>query len=134
MVNRQVISVDKIESAFRDIKSFIEVAPMYVWTAEHVRAHFTICFLSHLIHRTLTLRLHRQPGRLTKDVVSHEKLYQTLSKSQIGHSRVKNVGIETRKQMKRQISRSGRGRKCPYTPRPQIGPPIFQEGKRGGLR
>ena len=85
-----------IESAFRDIKSFIEVAPMYVWTAEHVRAHFTICVLSYLINRTLTLRLHRQPGRVTKDVVSHEKLYQTLSKLQIDHIRVKNVGIETR--------------------------------------
>jgi len=84
-----------IESAFRDIKSFIEVAPMYVWTAEHVRAHFTICVLSYLIDRTLTLRLHRHPGRLTKDVVSHEKLYRTLSKCQIDHIRVKNVGIET---------------------------------------
>jgi transposase len=84
-----------IESAFRDIKSFIEVAPMYVWTAEHVCAHFTICVLSHLINRTLTLRLHRHPGRLTRDVVSHEKLYRTLSKCQIDHIRVKNVGIET---------------------------------------
>jgi transposase len=84
-----------IESAFRDIKSFIEVAPMYVWTAEHVRAHFTICVLSYLINRTLTLRLHRHPGRLTKDVVSHEKLYRTLSKCQIDRIRVKNVGIET---------------------------------------
>ncbi|PIP08289.1 MAG: hypothetical protein COX52_00630, partial [Syntrophobacterales bacterium CG23_combo_of_CG06-09_8_20_14_all_48_27] len=80
---------------FRDIKSFIEVAPMYVWTAEHVRAHFTICVLSYLINRTLTLRLHRHPGRLTKDVVSHEKLYQALSKCQIDHIKVKNIGIET---------------------------------------
>ena len=84
-----------IESAFRDIKSFIEVAPMYVWTAEHVRAHFTICVLSYLINRTLTLRLHRHPGRLTKDVVSHEKVYQILSKCQIDHIKVKNIGIET---------------------------------------
>jgi len=84
-----------IESAFRDIKSFIEVAPVYVWTAEHVRAHFTVCVLSYLINRTLTLRLHRHPGRLTEDVVSHEKLYQTLSKCQIDHIKVKNIGIET---------------------------------------
>jgi len=84
-----------IESAFRDIKSFIEVAPMYVWTAEHVRAHFTICVLSYLINRTLTLRLHRHPGRATRDVITHEKLYQTLSKCQIDHIKVKNIGIET---------------------------------------
>jgi transposase len=84
-----------IESAFRDIKSFIEVAPMYVWTAEHVRAHFTVCVLSYLINRTLTLRLHRHPGRATRDVITHEELYQTLSKCQIDHIKVKNIGIET---------------------------------------
>ena len=32
-----------IESSFRDIKSFVEVAPVYVWKAEHVKAHYTIC-------------------------------------------------------------------------------------------
>jgi hypothetical protein len=32
---------------------------------------------------------------LTKDVASHEKLYQTLSKCQIDHIRLKNVGIAT---------------------------------------
>ena len=84
-----------IESAFRDIKSFIEVAPMYVWTAEHVRAHFTVCVLSYLINRTLTLRLHRHPGKITRDVIAHEKLYQALSKCQIDQIKVKNIGIET---------------------------------------
>lgn len=84
-----------IESAFRDIKSFIEVAPMYVWTAEHVRAHFTLCVLAHLINRSLTLRLHKHPGRITKDVVSHEMLYQKLSRCQIDQIIVKNIGIST---------------------------------------
>jgi len=37
-----------IESAFRDIKSFVEIAPVYVWTEEHVKAHFTICVLAYL--------------------------------------------------------------------------------------
>lgn len=32
---------------------------------------------------------------MTKDVVSHEKLYRTLSKCQIDHIRMKNAGIET---------------------------------------
>ena len=84
-----------IESAFRDIKSFIEVAPMYVWTVEHVRAHFTVCVLSYLINRTLTLHLHKHPGKTTRDVIAHEKLYQALSNCQIDHIKVKNIGIET---------------------------------------
>jgi len=84
-----------IESAFRDIKSFVEVAPMYVWTAEHVRAHFTICVLAYLINRTLTLRLHQQRGKETRDIVTHYKLYDKLSECQIDHIIVKNVGLST---------------------------------------
>jgi len=51
-----------IESAFRDIKSFVEVAPIYVWKDSHVKAHFTICVLAYLINRTITLKLHRNRG------------------------------------------------------------------------
>ena len=54
-----------IESAFRDIKSFVEVAPVYVWTEAHVKAHYTVCVLSHLINRTLTLRLHDHDHRFS---------------------------------------------------------------------
>ncbi len=84
-----------IESSFRDIKSFIEVAPVYVWTEAHVKAHYTICVLSHLINRTLTLRLHESKGNLTKKIVMHEKLYAKLSDCMIDHIKVKNVGLST---------------------------------------
>jgi len=84
-----------IESAFRDIKSFVEIAPLYVWTEEHVRAHFTICVLAYLIDRTLTLRLHKKQGQATRDVVTHEKLYSVLSECQVDHILVKNAGIST---------------------------------------
>lgn len=43
-----------IESAFRDLKSFIDVKPIHVWTPIHVKAHYTCCVLSHLINGTLT--------------------------------------------------------------------------------
>lgn len=84
-----------IESAFRDIKSFVEVAPVHVWTEYHVKAHYTICVLAHLVNRTLILRLHKHPGDLTRDVVSHEKLYQKLSGCLIDHIKVENVGMST---------------------------------------
>lgn len=82
-----------IESAFRDIKSFVEIAPVYVWTDEHVKAHFTICVLAYLINRTITLKLHQTAGDKTKDIVAHEKLYKSLSDCQINRIDVKNKKI-----------------------------------------
>jgi len=84
-----------IESAFRDIKSFIKIAPIHVWKEIHVKAHYTVCVLSHLINRTLTLRLHQNRGEKTKKIVSHEKLYKKLSDGMIDHIKVKNVGLST---------------------------------------
>jgi len=84
-----------IESAFRDIKSFIDVSPIYVWTESHVKAHFTVCVLAYLINRTITLRLHKNKGDLSADVVAHEKLYKRLSSCLIDHIKVKNVDLTT---------------------------------------
>lgn len=84
-----------IESSFRDIKSFIEVAPVHVWTKDHVKAHYTVCVLSHVINRTLALRLHKNPGTLTKDIVSHERLYAELSDCMIDCINVENVNMST---------------------------------------
>lgn len=82
-----------IEAAFRDIKSFIEIAPIFVWKKEHVCAHYTLCVLSHLIDRTITLLLHRHPGDKTKNIVSHEKLYKVLSDCKIDCIDIENVGL-----------------------------------------
>ncbi len=84
-----------IESAFRDIKSFVEVKPVYVWTEQHVRAHYTFCVLSYLINRTITLRLHKNKGHLTEGIVTHEKLYKELSDCQIDNIEIENVRLST---------------------------------------
>ena len=84
-----------IESSFRDMKSFVEIKPVYVWTKDHVKAHYTCCVLAHLINRTLTLRLHQNKGSLTKDIVSHEKLYDRLAGCQIDRINVENLGLST---------------------------------------
>jgi len=84
-----------IEAAFRDIKSFVEVSPVFVWTEAHVKAHYTICVLSHLINRTLTLRLHKFIGNLTAGIVSHEKLYAILSGCMVDQIKIGNVGLST---------------------------------------
>lgn len=80
-----------IESAFRDIKSFIEIEPVFVWTYLHVKAHYTTCVLSHLINRTLTNRLHKYKGTTTKAIVSHEKFYKELSYCYIDRIEAINV-------------------------------------------
>lgn len=84
-----------IEAAFRDIKSFVQVAPVWVWTEAHVKAHYTICVLSHLINRTLTLRLHKQKGNITEKIVSHEKMYEKLSDCMIDGIKIKNKDLKT---------------------------------------
>lgn len=81
-----------IEAGFRDIKSFIQVEPVYVWTETHVTGHYTVCVLGYLIDRTLTLRLHENPGSLTRDVVTHERLFEKLSSCQIDKIEVEQLG------------------------------------------
>ncbi len=85
-----------IEAAFRDIKSFIDIRPVYVWTDTHVKAHYTLCVLAYLINRTLTLRLHtNQGGDLTAHIVFHERLYHELAACQIDCIEVNNVQRST---------------------------------------
>lgn len=85
-----------IEAVFRDIKSFIDIRPVYVWTEAHVKAHYTLCVLAHVINRTLTLRLHTNTGGdTTQHIVSHERLYQALSACQIDCIEVENVQLST---------------------------------------
>lgn len=80
-----------IESAFRDIKSFIEIEPVFVWTDLHVKAHYTICVLAHLINQTLSLRIHKHKGDGTRDIVSHERLFKELSQCSMDRIEVENV-------------------------------------------
>lgn len=84
-----------IELDFRDMKSFINISPVHVWTEYHVKAHYDVCVLSQLINRTITLRLHDQPGKLTQEVVSHEKLYENLSDCMIDRIEVENAQLST---------------------------------------
>ncbi len=85
-----------IEAAFRDIKSFIDIRPVYVWTEAHVKAHYTLCVLAYLIDRTLTLRLHaNKGGDLTQHIVSHERLYHELAACQIDCIEVNNIQRST---------------------------------------
>jgi transposase len=80
-----------IEEAFKNIKSFIKIEPMFVWTEDHVKAHYTICVLSYLINRTLTLRLHTNKGKTTKDMVAHARLMKECSECKLDYIEVENI-------------------------------------------
>ena len=80
-----------IEEAFKDIKSFVMIEPVFVWTEDHVKAHYTICVLSYLINRTLRMRLHENKGDKSKEIVTHQKLFKESSKCMLDYIEVKNI-------------------------------------------
>lgn len=57
----QIIKVNQhrwqIEECFRIMKNEFSSRPAYVWTDEHIRAHFFICFLALVVYRYLEKKL-----------------------------------------------------------------------------
>ena len=47
----------KIEETFKITKSNLEARPVYVWTKEHIEAHFLTCFVALVIMRLLEIKL-----------------------------------------------------------------------------
>lgn len=72
---------DKVERAFRNIKSFIDLNPIYVFKEEHVRAHYTICVLSYLLNITITNQVKEAK---TTSLKSSSSIYEELSGGIIG--------------------------------------------------
>ena len=47
----------RIEDNFRVLKTAIEARPVYVWTAEHIRGHFVLCYMSLVLIRLMQKQL-----------------------------------------------------------------------------
>lgn len=47
----------RIEESFKVTKSELEARPVYVWTKEHIEAHFLTCFVALTIARILENKL-----------------------------------------------------------------------------
>ena len=67
----------KIENTFKVTKSNLETRPVYVWTFEHIEAHFLICFIALVITRLLEERLENK--------YSTDKLIQSLKSFSSSH-------------------------------------------------
>jgi len=46
-----------VENSFRELKSFLKIRPIHVWTEEHVHAHFDIATIAYFINNFIYLRL-----------------------------------------------------------------------------
>ena len=66
-----------IERGFRVLKSEIEIAPVFHWLPERIRAHAMICFLALVLHRVMRMRL-----KAAGVAASPETVLETLAEIQ----------------------------------------------------
>ncbi len=80
--------LSRIEDSFRIIKSDLEGRPIYVWTEEHIKAHFLICFIALTIIRIIQYRILKYEKKSTLNVdgweqgITAEKIKEALNKFQ----------------------------------------------------
>lgn len=88
--DREIINryhgLSRIEDSFRIIKSDLEGRPIYVWTEEHIKAHFLICFIALTIIRILQFKILKSENKSTLNVdgweqgITAEKIKEELNK------------------------------------------------------
>ena len=77
--------LSRIEDSFRIIKSDLEGRPIYVWTEEHIKAHFLICFIALTIIRIIQYKILKYENKSTLNVdgweqgITAEKLKEELN-------------------------------------------------------
>ena len=77
--------LSRIEDSFRIIKSDLEGRPIYVWTEEHIKAHFLICFIALTIIRIIQYKILKYKNKSTLNVdgweqgITAEALKQALN-------------------------------------------------------
>ena len=64
----------RIEESFKITKSELEARPVYVWTREHIEAHFLTCFVALTISRILEMKLEHK--------YSTERIIDSLSRAE----------------------------------------------------
>lgn len=65
--------LSRIEDSFRVIKSDLEGRPIYVWTKEHINAHFLICFIALTIIRIIQYKVLKNENNNTLNVDGWEQ-------------------------------------------------------------
>ena len=87
--DREIINryhgLSRIEDSFRIIKSDLEGRPIFVWTEEHIKAHFLICFIALTIIRIIQYKILKYENKSTLNVdgweqgITAEKIKKALN-------------------------------------------------------
>ena len=60
----------RIEESFKVTKSELKTRPVYVWTPEHIEAHFLICYIALVILRLLQLACGLSCSRIREEIAA----------------------------------------------------------------
>ena len=84
--------LSRIEDSFRIIRSDLEGRPVYVWTPEHITAHFLICYIALTIVRIMQFKVLKYQGKDPSDTaggwkqgITAEKIKETLGNFKANH-------------------------------------------------
>ncbi|MBT8375168.1 MAG: IS1634 family transposase [Deltaproteobacteria bacterium] len=72
-----------IENAFREMKSFLDLRPFYVWTEDHVKAHYDIGIIGYFINNYI----HEKLSCPTRNLEPFLKLLSKQFKKDVDHLR-----------------------------------------------
>ena len=93
-----------VENAFREMKSFIALRPIYVWTEEHVKAHYDISIIACFINNYINVKIKGMDKSL-RDFHSHLKkagrVAQLATPAGTAIFKLKKVSEETRRYFKK---------------------------------
>lgn len=73
----------KIEESFRVMKTTLQTRPVYVWTPEHVKGHFVMCFLAFALERELEYRLNKREIENSPETIKTALKSMTFSELEI---------------------------------------------------
>ena len=69
----------RVERAFREIKTFLEIRPIHLSREDHVRGHVAICFLAFCLETALLKALRPKEEEEKQDDAREKELRETLS-------------------------------------------------------
>jgi hypothetical protein len=90
-VKNRYHGLSRIEDSFRIIGSNLDGRPIYVWTSEHINAHFLICFIALTIIRLIQFKVLKHQGKHTLNMdgweqgITAQKLQEALNHFQVNH-------------------------------------------------
>ena len=88
-----------VENAFRELKSFLDFRPIFVWTEEHVKAHYDITIIACFINNYINTKI-RPLEKSLRDFHSHleksGRVAQLIAPSGLKIYKLKKISAETR--------------------------------------